>query len=63
MAEVKGETMLYGWVDDLKSLDIERGFWLFIVMSHIVQTVALWRFEERPSHFEEGKGDSKKLLE
>ena len=65
-AEVKGETMIHGWVtrvEDLNSLDIEGGFGLFIVKGHIVQTVAFWRLEERRSHFEEGKGDRKKLLE
>ena len=45
-------------VVDLNSLDIDRGLRLFIVMGDIVQTVALWRLEERWSHFEEGKGDS-----
>ena len=41
-AEVKGETIIHGWVtrvEDLNSLNIERGFGLFIVMGDIVQTV------------------------
>ena len=41
-AEVKGGTIIHGWVtrvEDLNSLDIERGFRLFFVMGDIVQTV------------------------
>ena len=50
-------------MEDLNSLDIDRGLRLFIVMDDIVQTVALWHLEERWSHFDQVKGDSKKLLE
>ena len=41
---MKGETIIHGWVtrvEDLNSLDIERGFGLFIVMGDIIQKVAV----------------------
>ena len=39
---MKGEIIIHGWVtrvEDLNSLDIERGFGLFIVIGDILQTV------------------------